>query len=125
MNTDDAMVSLRKIQEARKAMREGLDWLGLIGKEQPHLNESGRLVKLAITAEIHHQARPSAPNYHSIPAGLQAALVKVISAHFQALCHEAMEHLEADLDAVTVNAETALRYTLKQIEALKEKGHAQ
>jgi hypothetical protein len=125
MNTDEAMIALRKIQEARKALKEGLDWLGLIGKDQPHLNEPGRLAELVITAKIHHQARPSAPNYHSIPAGLHSALVKVISAHFKKLCHEAMENLEADLDAVTIDAETALRYTLKQIEQLKEPGHDQ
>ena len=103
----------------KRALHEAIDYVGMVGKNQPHLNSVGKLHTLTIATEINFQHQPSTTNYWKNSA-FDVALGMVVRKRFNELAGEALALMGADYKKAVLSEKDALLAKLAEIEALEK-----
>jgi hypothetical protein len=88
-----AIENFRKHQDDQMRAKQ---WAGLIGKIYGGGGGgTGRLSTLSVTAQVYHQERDGAKNYHDLPDALRFELQAAIVNNFDGLLAEALAAMES------------------------------
>lgn len=111
-----------RVDALQRSLNEAEQYVAKIGAAQPHYRDgsAGRLNRLTVSTEIHHQPSSGATNYHKCNP-FDAALAIVVKERFSELAGEALAHMARAYHDALIGQKDALKGVLADVERLEAK----
>ena len=105
-----------------RVLREVEDYVGLIGKAEPHFkydSTGGKFSRITVETEINQQAHSGAPNYHKCK-GFDAYLSEVIRKNASNLAAKVVDQVKQDMTKAAASEIEKLEKRLAEVKAFQQ-----
>jgi hypothetical protein len=108
-----------KADDLKRQWKDASEYANKVGQAEPHLRSVGKVHRVQLTTEIHHQDSPSAQNYWK-DAIFDAALAEVIRIRFSELSKHALGLMQIRYEDALRAEKDQLLARLAEIQAIEE-----